>query len=152
MLFVLAFWYMSPPTSLIKLRHCHASTTTYLLARLKINLKSADILNPYSAIRTIKIFTRGWEKKFFSSSNFDLSIFLIVLLFGCHYPGLENHIKRKWTGCWLRQAYLCNTLFPDQTISVMSFEIRRAIFCCFWAKKWGSFTRERLVEMIFFIK
>ena len=27
-----------------------------------------------------------------------------------------------------------------------------AIFCCFLAKKWGSFTRERLVEMNFFIK
>ena len=26
------------------------------------------------------------------------------------------------------------------------------IFCCFLAKKWGSFTRERLVEMNFFIK
>ena len=24
------------------------------------------------------------------------------------------------------------------------------IFCCFWAKNWGSFTWERLVEMNFF--
>ena len=47
--------------------------------------------------------------------------------------------------CWTRTS---RGSFRPQ-YSVFS---KKAIFCCFLAKKWGSLTRERLVEMNFFYK